>query len=53
MRRALASNPDATIEELQTALKRHGISKARTTISSIRADFRGCYRALEAVGALK
>jgi hypothetical protein len=53
MREVLAANPNATVEQIETALIRRGVPKARTTISSIRSDFLGVYRALAKVGALK
>jgi hypothetical protein len=53
MREVLANDPDATVEHIEAVLEQRGVPKQRTTISSIRSDFLGCYRALANAGALK
>jgi hypothetical protein len=45
MREALARNPQATVADIDAALKKRGIDKPLATISTIRSDFMGCYRA--------
>lgn len=53
VRETLASNPKATVQMIDAALKRAGFEKSPSFISTIRSDFVGSYRALAAADALK
>ena len=53
IRQVLANDPEATVETIAAALAKAGLSKGPDTVRTIRSDFHGTYRALQAAGRIK
>lgn len=50
IRAALAVDPTIEADVLEAALAKQGMHPPRSTINTVRADFLGCFKALQAAG---
>jgi hypothetical protein len=53
IRALLAANPAIDPDGLEQALAKQGMQPPRSTINTVRADFLGCLKALQAAGRVK
>lgn len=53
IRALLAADPTLEADALEAALAKRGMQPPRSSIKTVRADFLGCLRALQAAGRLK
>ncbi len=53
IRQLLAVDPAIEADALEAALAKQGLNPPRSTINTVRADFLGCLKALQAAGRVK
>lgn len=53
IRQLLAADPAIEADALEAALAKQGLNPPKSTITTVRADFLGCLKALQAAGRVK